>query len=479
MELTGEIKDVIFKNELNSYTVANLETLDGTITIVGYLPFVNKGDNLKAEGNFIEHIEYGKQFKVETFEKVIPTSKDGLQRYLSSGIIKGIGPATAKKIIKKFGTDTISILRYEPEKLADIKGITIEKAIDISQSFNENTEVWKIVEYLQKYGIGPQGAEKIYKKLGTNTINEIEQNPYILIDLVRKADFKQIDSIALKTGFDAESTKRINSGIKYALKIASTNGHCCVLYENLIQFCETLLETSKDLIEESIISLKTKKEIFLEDREDGEWVYLSYFYKAEKSIAEKLIELDKYINIKEIKEFDKKLKEIEKNTELELSQKQIEAVQAVQNHNVTVITGGPGTGKTTIIKTIIDLYKQEKKKVVLCAPTGRAAKKMTESTGEEAKTLHRLLEIGATSTDEYQNADDIQIEPLDADVIIVDEMSMVDLILMNYLIQAIYKGTKLVLVGDINQLPSVGPRKCVKRHYKFGTDNCNNSKQNF
>ena len=414
-------------------------------------------------GNFVEHPEYGTQFKIETFEKTLPETLEGLERYLANSNLKGIGPATAKKIIKQFGGDTIHILRFEPEKLTCIKGITKEKAIEASESFNANWEIFRIVDYLQKYGIGPQNAERIYKKLGPDTIDLIEQNPYMLIDLVTKADFRQIDQIALKLGLDQESDKRVQSGIKYALRIANNNGHCCVLYENLLQFCHELLGVSLELIEESIINLKALKEVVIEDRETQEWVYLANYDQAEKNVAENLIALDNYKNVKEISGFDRKLKKIEKSSELELSDKQLEAIKAVQNHNVCVITGGPGTGKTTIIKTIIELYKQEEKKVVLCAPTGRAAKRMTETTGEEAKTLHRLLEIGKAENDQMQTMDpNVEVAPLDADVVIVDEMSMVDLFIMNYLLQAIYKGTKLVLVGDSNQLPSVGPGNVLK-----------------
>ena len=463
MEIKGRIRDIIYRNEINSYTIATFETDEEETTVVGYLPFIEKGDNLKITGNFVEHPEYGRQLKIETFEKLMPEDLDSIENYLANGKFKGIGPATAKRMVNTFGKDVINIIKFEPEKLSCIKGITEEKAIEISQSFNENWEVWQIVSYLEKFGIGPQSAEGIYKKLGPNTITTIEENPYILIDLTVRVNFTQIDQIAIKMGMDLENDKRIRSGIKYALKLSTNNGHCAVLYENLIQFVKDLLNVSESMIENNIIFLKTKNEIVLEDRENQEWVYLYNYYMAEKNVAESLITLDNYLNVKEISNFEKKLKKIEKHSDLELSEKQREAVIAVQEHNVCVITGGPGTGKTTIIKTIIEMYKQEEKKVVLCAPTGRAAKRMSEATGEEAKTLHRLLEIGKTSSDELQNIDpNVEVAPLDADVIIVDEVSMVDIFLMNYLLQAIYKGTKLVLVGDSNQLPSVGPGNVLK-----------------
>ena len=463
MEIKGRIRDIIYRNEINSYTIATFETDEEETTVVGYLPFIEKGDSLKITGNFVEHPEYGRQLKIETFEKLMPEDLDSIENYLANGKFKGIGPATAKRMVNTFGKDVINIIKFEPEKLSCIKGITEEKAIEISQSFNENWEVWQIVSYLEKFGIGPQSAEEIYKKLGPNTITTIEENPYILIDLTVRVNFAQIDQIAIKMGMDLENDKRIRSGIKYALKLSTNNGHCAVLYENLIQFVKDLLNVSESMIENNIIFLKTKNEIVLEDRENQEWVYLYNYYMAEKNVAESLITLDNYLNVKEISNFEKKLKKIEKHSDLELSEKQREAVIAVQEHNVCVITGGPGTGKTTIIKTIIEMYKQEEKKVVLCAPTGRAAKRLSEATGEEAKTLHRLLEIGKTSSDELQNIDpNVEVAPLDADVIIVDEVSMVDIFLMNYLLQAIYKGTKLVLVGDSNQLPSVGPGNVLK-----------------
>lgn len=463
MEIKGRIRDIIYRNEINSYTIATFETDEEETTVVGYLPFIEKGDSLKITGNFVEHPEYGRQLKIETFEKLMPEDLDSIENYLANGKFKGIGPATAKRMVNTFGKDVINIIKFEPEKLSCIKGITEEKAIEISQSFNENWEVWQIVSYLEKFGIGPQSAEEIYKKLGPNTITTIEENPYILIDLTVRVNFTQIDQIAIKMGMDLENDKRIRSGIKYALKLSTNNGHCAVLYENLIQFVKDLLNVSESMIENNIIFLKTKNEIVLEDRENQEWVYLYNYYMAEKNVAESLITLDNYLNVKKISNFEKKLKKIEKHSDLELSEKQREAVIAVQEHNVCVITGGPGTGKTTIIKTIIEMYKQEEKKVVLCAPTGRAAKRMSEATGEEAKTLHRLLEIGKTSSDELQNIDpNVEVATLDADVIIVDEVSMVDIFLMNYLLQAIYKGTKLVLVGDSNQLPSVGPGNVLK-----------------
>ena len=467
MEIKGEILDIIYKNEINSYTIATFRTDEEETTVVGYLPFINVGDTLSVNGVFVEHQEYGRQFKIGTFEKIMPQTLESLERYLANGMIKGIGPATAKKIVETFGENTINIFKFEPEKLAQIKGITEEKAISMAEEFVANWEIWQLVGFLEKFGIGPQSAEKIYKTLGQNAIEEIEANPYILVDLVNKVDFTQIDKMALDIGIEYNNDKRIKSGIKYALRLATYNGHCTVMYENLVEFVSNLLGVEKELVEDNIINLKAKNEIILEERdlegETEEWIYLEEYYNAEKNIAEKLIRLRDSRNIKKISGFDKKIKTLEKQTDIELSDKQLEAIKAINDNNICVITGGPGTGKTTIIKTILELYKQEGKKVILCAPTGRAAKRMSETTGEDAKTLHRLLELGKIVSDDNQEINtELAITPIDADIIIIDEVSMVDIFLMNYLLKGVYQGSKLILVGDVDQLPSVGPGNVLK-----------------
>ncbi len=458
MEIQGVINDIRYQNEINSYTIADFETDDEEITVVGYLPFINIGDTLKLVGKFVTHQEYGRQFKIDTFEKLMPQTLASLEQYLANGTIKGIGPSTAKKIVGTFGEETIHIFKYEPQKLVQIKGITEKKAIEMAEAFNENWELWQIVGFLERFGIGPDNAKKVYKLLGSNAIEKIEENPYILIDVARGVDFKQIDKMALDIGIPLDNSKRIKSGIKYSLIRVSYNGHTCVKKENLISFVQELLNVSEESIEDSLIDLNVTKEIVIEKQEeDLELVYLYPFYKAEYNIAEKIISLNKSDNIKEIKNFKKELKKIENEISIELSEKQKEALYAVNENNVCIITGGPGTGKTTIIKSVIDLYEKQNKKVVLCAPTGRAAKRMTEATGKEAKTLHRLLEIGKIEEEGKIESTDYDVAPIDADVIIVDEMSMVDLFLMNYLLKAVYNGTKLVLVGDADQLASVGP----------------------
>ena len=461
LEIKGEVAEIIYKNEVNGYCIAVFETEEESTTIVGYLPFVNKNDTLEVTGKFVEHQEYGRQFKVETFKKVMPETLDSLERYLANGLIKGIGPATAKKIVDTFGKETINVFKLEPERLSQIKGISKDKALEIAQEFVENWELWQLVSYLEKFGLGPHSAQGIYKKLGENAIEKIEADPYVLVELSNKVDFVQIDKMALKIGMEYDNEKRIRSGIKYALLRVTYNGHCAVLYENLVDFARELLGVSEDAIDSSLINMKAKEEIYIEERGNEDWIYLSTYYKAEKNIAEKLIELREYKNINAVENLDRKLKKIEKTQKIELSDKQKEAVKLVNDNNVCVITGGPGTGKTTIIKSIIDIYKEEELKITLCAPTGRAAKRMTEATGEEAKTLHRVLEIGKFASEDEINPD-LLVTPIDANVVIIDEASMIDLFLMNYLMKALYSGTKLILVGDENQLPSVGPGNVLK-----------------
>ena len=470
MELTGEITAIIYQNEINSYTIADMyvDELDGKedniITIVGYLPFVVEGDELKVTGRFVEHKEYGRQFKVDTFEKLMPQTLEALERYLGNGMIKGVGQVTAKRIVDNFGEDTINVIKFQPLKLARIKGITQEKALEISESFIEHWEVWQIVGFLERFGIGAENSKKVYDQLGINAIEQIEANPYILIDIARGVDFKQVDKMAMDLGMEQNNEKRIKSGIKYALIKITYNGHCCTLEENLIEYVKTLLGVTEEEIENSLISLKAAGEIVDEERDDGTtWIYLASFYQTELNIAKKIVYLNNSKNMKYIKTINKELERVEILDDINLSDKQKEAIKAINDNNVTIITGGPGTGKTTIIKSIIEIYKDKGNKVVLCAPTGRAAKRMTETTGEEASTLHRLLEIGKFDDDIYVNKNqEYQGTPIDADVIIVDEMSMVDMFLMNYLLSSIYQGTKLVLVGDSDQLPSVGPGSVLK-----------------
>ena len=463
MELKGHIEEFIYQNESNSYSIAVFVLESGleVITVVGYLPFIAVGDTLKLTGKMVVHQEYGEQFKIESFEKLMPETVEALEKYLASGTIRGIGPATARKIIEKFGEETLTVFKFEPMRLAEIKGISKDKAYEIGEEFNEKWEVWQIVSFLEQFGIGANNSKKVYDALGVNAVEKIQENPYILVDIVYGVNFNNIDKIAMQIGIPLDSDYRISSGIKYALLVASYNGNTCVQKENLVTYVKSILEVEEDRIEDCLINLNVKSEIHIVETDESTWVFLEPLYKAEKKIAERLIALRDSQNTKFMKNFEKEIKKKEDVLDIELSEKQFEAINQINENNVCIITGGPGTGKTTIIKCLIEIYKSHRRKVVLCAPTGRAAKRMSETTGEDAKTIHRLLEIGKFEEDKLGSID-TDVTPVDADVLVVDEMSMVDVFLMNYLVKAIYLGTKIVFVGDPNQLPSVGPGSILK-----------------
>lgn len=462
MELRGQIEEFIYQNESNSYTIAIFSTEEqDVVTVVGYLPFIAVGDTLKLQGKMVVHQEYGEQFKIETFEKMMPETAAALEKYLASGTIKGIGPATARKIIDKFGEETLTVFKFEPIRLAEIKGISKDKAYEIGEEFNEKWEVWQIVSFLEQFGIGANNSKKVYDVLGVNAVEKIQENPYVLIDIVYGINFSNIDKIAMQIGIPMDSDYRIKSGIKYSLLVASYNGNTCVQKTNLIDYVKRVLEVNEDMIENNLVNLNVTSEIHIVKQNDEEFVFLEPLYKAEKNIAERLIALRDCNNTKFIKNFENEIKKNEQKLDIELSEKQFEAINQINENNVCIITGGPGTGKTTIIKCALEIYKSKNKKVVLCAPTGRAAKRMSETTGEDAKTIHRLLEIGKFDEDKLGSID-TDVTPVDADVLVIDEMSMVDIFLMNYLVKALFLGTKIIFVGDQNQLPSVGPGSVLK-----------------
>ena len=388
MEIKGQIEDIIYSNESNSYTVCTIILEKGIITAVGYLPFINIGDIIVAQGNFVKHATYGEQFKIDTFEKTMPNTTQEIEKYLGSGIIKGIGPATSKKIVSRFGEDTIYVLQYEPSKLSQIKGITESKANEISNEFNNVWELWKIVMFLQQYGIGTTNANRVYKELGIGAIEKIKENPYILLKFLYGVDFKNIDRMALTLGIEHESTHRISSGIKYAMNQSTKNGNTCVLKEKLIEYVANILNVYPELVENEFTNLCYSREVYFENG----YAFLSDYYLAEEVVAKKLLMLTNSHNKNNIN-LDKKIAEFEKELNITLSKEQKEAVKSVFENRVSIITGGPGTGKTTIIKMLIKLFKYDETEFALCAPTGRAAKRITETTGEEAKTLHRFLEL--------------------------------------------------------------------------------------
>lgn len=456
MEIKGQIEEILYANEENGYTVCSVSLEDDTLlTAVGYLPFVSIGDVVMLHGKMVMHNTYGEQFKVDSFEKNMPVSMKEIEKYLGSGIIKGVGPVTSKKIIDKFGDNAIYILRFEPYKLSEISGITSVKATQISDEFNKQWELWQIVIFLQKYGIGATNATRVYKEYGINAIDKIEENPYALLSILYGVDFKAVDKMAISLGIDYDSNFRISSGIKYALSTSLRNGNTCVLKQNLLEYVSNILGVEKELVDNEISALLISKELYIEDDK----VFLKSYFEAEESVAQRLLMMcnDK---VKTYHSLSDKILNTESKLGIKLSAEQKKAVEMIFKNKVTIITGGPGTGKTTIIKTAITLMQKEGLEVALCAPTGRAAKRITETTGEEAKTLHRLLELGKTEEEEVSL--NFGVAKIDKDVVIVDEMSMVDIILMHFLLKGLLDKTRLVLIGDSDQLPSVGPGNVLK-----------------
>lgn len=463
-EITGDITDIIYKNEANGYTVCVVKTKEGEITLVGNLPFVNQGERIKAYGFWVQHKDYGDQFKVVTFEKCLPDTCETIEKSLASGLIKGIGPVTAKKIVEKFGLDTMKIIDTQPDKLAEVKGISLKKAQEIGQSYKEKAEAQRMILAFQDYGITPGVAMKIYGVFGNQALQRVKENPYCLTEEVFGIGFKTADVIAMKMGIDMSSDSRVTAGIRYVLSQGAVAGHTYLPEDLLIEKTSELLGVYKDQVEHLLAGLVVDKHVVIEQTDDGRNIYLAAFYTAEKNAAIKLLRLAEVEYHYGDASLDERINRLEVKNNIKLDETQREAVKLAVSNGVLVITGGPGTGKTTIINTIIGLLKEDKKVFLLAAPTGRAAKRMTQATGYEAKTLHRLLEIGYREEGHDETALFARNEenPLIADVIIVDEMSMVDILLMNHLLKAITPGTVLIMVGDANQLPSVGPGNVLR-----------------
>ena len=345
MKLEGQLEEIIYQNEENSYTIAEISTEEEAYTIVGYLPFVNEGDFLSLEGKFVTHQDYGRQFKVDTFEKKLPESKDAIEKYLASGIIKGIGPSTAKKIVDKFGDETIAIFKFEPSRLAEIRGISANGAKEMAEEFNLKWNLWQIVGFFFFFWINASNSKKVYEALGEDAIEEIQANPYILIDITYGVDFFKIDKMALEIGIDVNSYQRIGAGIRYGLILASYNGNTCVEKENLYTFVKNKLNVEEKFIDEVMINLKSIGKIVEDEINDIKWIFLEEFYRLEKNIATRMYMMLKNKNIKEIKSFNSKLEQVEALLAIHLSDKQKEALKEVNKSNVSIITGGPGTRK--------------------------------------------------------------------------------------------------------------------------------------
>ncbi len=460
--LEGVVEEIIFSNEANGYTICDINSKEALVTAVGYMPYLSAGETVKINGKWTVHPDYGEQLKVEYYEKVLPTSETMILKYLGSGIIKGIRKATAKKIVDEFGENALDIIQNEPEKLAEIKGISVKKAIKIGQAFSEQNEVRNVVMFLQQYGVTPNYAVKAHKRFGSDAIDQIKQNPYILSQEIHGIGFKTADKIATNMGIELNSQERIKAGTKYVLTYNSTGGHTYLPKDALIQHTAELLQVSEEEVENAFIALMIEKVIVIERTEDIEAVYLTPFHYAEMGVAHRLVALAEAEFSLEQGEIDDEITHIELKTGITLASRQREAVKEAFINGVLVITGGPGTGKTTTINTIIKIMEQRGYDLLLAAPTGRAAKRMTEMTGKEAKTIHRLLEIGYVEEGGLSQFTRNDMNPLDADVIIIDEASMIDILLMNDLLKAINEGTRLIMVGDMDQLPSVGPGNVLR-----------------
>lgn len=461
--IKGYVEHIVFRNEDNGYTVFNLNNDDGDLTCVGSFHYIAEGEMLELKGEYTMHSVYGMQLKVSSYEVKAPEDLLSIERYLGSGAVKGIGAALAGRIVKKFREDTFRIIEEEPERLAEIKGISERKAREIAEQVEDKKDMRKAMIYLQKYGISTTLAAKIYQHYGQNIYKVMEENPYQMADEIQGIGFKTADEIAARIGIHTDSDFRIRSGIFYTLQQSVAEGHIYLTKDALLCRAAELLEVEIPDMEKYLMDLSMEKKIILKEGNDGLRVYAAHFYYMELNTAKMLHDLNLDYEEADVV-ITNRLSQIEKNTGMELDEKQQGAVISAVRHGIMVLTGGPGTGKTTTINTMIHYFKSENMELMLAAPTGRAAKRMTEATGYEAQTIHRLLEVSGNPEDENARNGFAKNEenPLEADVIIIDEMSMVDLPLMHALLRAVIPGTRLILVGDCNQLPSVGPGSILK-----------------
>jgi len=461
-KVEGYIERVVFQNKENGYCVLAVVHDGEEYFLTGVFPDMAEGEYIKAEGELIMHPVYGEQLRVNRYEYAAPTDKAAIERYLGSGAIKGIGEALAARIVKKFGDDTFRIMEEEPERLAEVKGISEKKAMEISTVVVQKKDLRQAMLFLQNYGISQNLALKIYEKYDQEMYRILKENPYRLADDIDGVGFKIADEIAAKAGIAADSEFRIKSGLVYVLQQAVGQGHTCLPYEELVEGAIALLGIEPGQLETLLTDLMIDRKIVVRLQGESRMVYADSCFYTELSVARMLKDLNLEDSVS-MKEIEKKRSEIERQEGIALDERQKQAVAEAVNHGLTVITGGPGTGKTTTIRTIIRYFINEGLDVLLAAPTGRAAKRMTEATGYEAKTIHRLLEVnGAAAAEGHSFFGRDEENPLEADVVIIDEMSMVDIFLMNALLKAMVPGMRLVLVGDVDQLPSVGPGNVLK-----------------
>lgn len=454
--LNGIVESIVFKSSDTGYTVIKFRENNIIHTAVGVLPHVKEGQNLKITGSWVNHSQFGKQFKVEECEEILPTSKDGIEKYLSSGIIQGIGPVTAKKIVNKFGEDTLNILDNNIERLKEIEGIGKKKLETIIESYRKQRELKNITIFLQTHGLSVNQCLKIYKKYGASSIDTVKNNPYILCDEISGIGFKTSDKIARSLGIEIDSPFRIQSGIRYVINEFCANGHTFMPKDELIKEASNVLTVSGDIIEENIKNAALDRKIKLEKVNDKEGVFTIPNYYCELGITNRILTLA-ISNFQDISvDVEHLILQFEKKNNITFAESQKDAIISAFQNGIEIITGGPGTGKTTIIKCIIEIFETCGLKVLLGAPTGRAAKRMSESTGKEATTIHRMLDMGVFEKEESVFVTNAEEHSLEADVVIIDEASMIDITLMNALLKSIKVGTRLIIVGDVDQLPSVG-----------------------
>ena len=461
--VTGYVGHIVFRNEENGYTVFHLENDDGEVTCVGNFNFINEGEMLELTGEYVNHNAYGTQLKVSSHVVKEPEDLVSIERYLGSGAVKGVGAALAGRIVKKFKEDTFRIIEEEPERLAEVKGISERKAREIAEQVEEKKDMRKAMIYLQKYGISTRLAAKIYQYYGMRVYKVLEENPYQLADNIEGVGFKTADEIAARIGIHTDSDYRIKSGLFYTLQQAVGEGHIYLPEEVLVRRAGELLGVEIQDISKHVMDLCIEKKTVMKEGEDGIRIYPAHYYYLELNTAKMLHDLNIDCEMPEDM-MERRLRKVEETEQIELDAMQHKAVIESIKHGLLVLTGGPGTGKTTTINTMIRFFDSEGMSILLAAPTGRAAKRMTEATGYEAQTIHRLLEVNVNpeETDSVGGFMRNRQNPLEADVIIIDEMSMVDLPLMHALLSAVVPGTRLVLVGDVDQLPSVGPGSVLK-----------------
>ena len=461
--VTGYVEHIVFRNEDNGYTVFHLNNEDGEVTCVGNFNYITEGELLELQGEYVMHSTYGLQLSVSSSEVKEPEDLLSIERYLGSGAIKGLGAALAGRIVRRFKEDTFRIIEEEPERLAEVKGISERKAREIAEQVEGKKDVRKAMIYLQKYGISTTLAAKIYKQYGQKVYHILEENPYQLADDVQGVGFKTADEIAMRIGIHTDSDYRIRSGIFYALLQGVAEGHIYLPEEILLRRTAALLEVEISDIQKYLMDLSIEKKIVLKQTEQGIRVYPSNYYYMELNTAKMLHDLNIHADI-DVAYVSNRLQLIEQDAELSLDEMQRQAVIEAAKHGILVLTGGPGTGKTTTINAMIQYFGSQGLDIFLAAPTGRAAKRMTEATGYEAQTIHRLLEVSGNPEDGDGRSGFARNEenPLETDILIIDEVSMVDLPLMHALLRAIIPGTRLIFVGDGNQLPSVGPGSVLK-----------------